>query len=278
MRRETSRWRKALRLAAPFAAAVMVLALPLVAGAQEGPPGNNGTVKVDGVPFDDHPDNEPHPGCTFEIDWYNFDANATSDVTFETQNPTGVSLLLEDTVTLDGDPNEGGDEDGLDGHREYTLDFTEDDFYHPQQGYHVKLTIETTWPNGADAKHKVFWVSECEAPLSPSSSVSPTGSVSVSPSGSVSVSESVSESVSVSVSGSVSISPSGGTSTTQGPTAGGISGSNSSGPTAGGTAFAGAEDASWLIAATIGLLVAGTLVLRMASARSESAGEGDRTA
>ena len=264
MHRKTSLWRKGLRLAAPFAAAVLVLAFALVAGAQEGPPGNNGTVKVDGLPFDHHPDNESHPGCRFEIDGYNFDANATSDVTFETQNPTGVSLLLEDTVTLDGDPNEGGDEDGLDGHREYTLDFTEDDFYHPQQGYHVKLTIETTWSNGANAKHEVFWVSECEAPLSPSSSVSPTESVSVSVSGSVS--------------GSVSISPSGGTSTTQGPSAGGSSGSNSSGPTAGGTAFAGAEDASWLIAATIGLLVAGTLVLRMASARSESAGEGDRTA
>lgn len=268
MRRETSRWRKALRLAAPFAAAVMVLAVPLVAGAQEGPPGNNGTVKVDGVPFDDHPDNEPHPGCTFEIDWYNFDANATSDVTFETQNPTGVRLLLEDTVTLDDDPNEGGDEDGLDGHQEYTLDFTEDDFYHPQQGYHVKLTIETTWSNGADVKHKVFWVSECEAPVSPSESVSPSGSASVS----------VSTSVSVSVSTSVSISPSGGTTTTQGPTVGGVSGSNSSGPTAGGTAFTGAEDASWLIAAMIGLLVAGTLALRMASARSEAAGDRDHSA
>ena len=102
MHRKTSLWRKGLRLAAPFAAAVLVLAFPLVAGAQEGPPGNNGTVKVDGLPFDHHPDNESHPGCRFEIDGYNFDANATSDVTFETQNPTGVSLLLEDTVTSTG--------------------------------------------------------------------------------------------------------------------------------------------------------------------------------
>ena len=34
------------------------------------PPGNNGTVKVDGEPWDSTPNNEPHPGCTFEIDFY----------------------------------------------------------------------------------------------------------------------------------------------------------------------------------------------------------------
>ena len=43
------------------------------AGRRADPPGNNGTVKVDGVVFDDHPDNEPHVGCVFQIDWYGFD-------------------------------------------------------------------------------------------------------------------------------------------------------------------------------------------------------------
>jgi hypothetical protein len=217
-----------------------------VAAAQEGPPGNNGTVKVDGIPFDAHPDNEPHPGCTFEIDWYNFDANATSEVTFETQNPTSTRLVLNDTVTLDDDANEGGDQDGLDGHREYTLDFTAADYYHPQQGYHVKLTIETTWANGADVKHKVFWVSACESPT-----VSPT--VSPSPSGSVSPSASVSPSVS----------PTGGTTSAGGPTVGGVSGENTSPP--GGLAFTGREDLPWLIAALIAFLMAGSVALRLGS-------------
>ena len=36
-------------------------------GATTHPPGNNGTVKVDGQPFDAGPNNEPHPGCVFEI-------------------------------------------------------------------------------------------------------------------------------------------------------------------------------------------------------------------
>ena len=34
---------------------------------------------------------------------------------------------------------------------------------HPQQGYHVKLTIHTPGSIGADTKHKVFWVEPCEA-------------------------------------------------------------------------------------------------------------------
>lgn len=35
---------------------------------------------------------------------------------------------------------------------------------HPQQGYHVKLAVETTdaAPNGAITKHKVFWIEPCE--------------------------------------------------------------------------------------------------------------------
>ena len=48
--------------------------------------GNNGTVKIDGVEFDTHPDNEPHVGCIFQVDFYGFDVTSpTGFVTFETQ-------------------------------------------------------------------------------------------------------------------------------------------------------------------------------------------------
>jgi hypothetical protein len=252
------------RVIAPFVAAATVLAVPVMAGVaagQEGPPGNNGTVKVDGIPFDDHPGNEPHPGCTFEIDWYNFDANATSVVTFESQNPTGTRELAftgDGTVTLDGDANEGGDEDGLDGHEEYTLVFTEDDFFHPNQGYHVKLTIETTWSNGADVKHKVFWVSECEA-------VGGGGTTTTTPPGGT---ETETETTTTTPPGGTetttttppTVGGGGGTKTTS---VGGESGTNTSSP--GVLAFTGPEDAPWLIAAMIALLLAGTLVLRLGS-------------
>ena len=43
-------------------------------------PGNNGTVKIDGVEFDEHRNNEPHVGCIrFEVDWYGFEASVAFD-------------------------------------------------------------------------------------------------------------------------------------------------------------------------------------------------------
>ena len=44
---------------------------------------------------------------------------------------------------------------------EYALDvsgLTE----HPDQGYHIKLTIHAEGSKGADVKHKVFWVTGCD--------------------------------------------------------------------------------------------------------------------
>lgn len=128
-------------------------------------PGNNGTVKVDGVDILKHSNaNEPHVGCDFSIEWYGFDAtNTTSYVTFEAQPPTGTRILLQNTVALDGDDASGGGSPaGLDGVAYYQLSFSADDFQHPIQGYHVKLTVSTPTANGADTKSKVFWVQGCE--------------------------------------------------------------------------------------------------------------------
>src|SRR5688572_17116226 len=48
------------------------------------PLGNNGTIKIDGLDWDDAPNNEPHPGCTFEVDFYGFDeGDLYADVVFE---------------------------------------------------------------------------------------------------------------------------------------------------------------------------------------------------
>ncbi len=65
-------------------ASLMVL---LVASTSLAAPGNNGTVKIDGVDFDQHPNNEPHVGCTFEVDWYGFEASVQSRVRFQTGRP-----------------------------------------------------------------------------------------------------------------------------------------------------------------------------------------------
>ncbi|MGH2658951.1 MAG: hypothetical protein ACRDHS_04615, partial [Actinomycetota bacterium] len=44
---------------------------------------------------------------------------------------------------------------------------------HPNQGFHVKLTVEAEGSIGADAKHKVFWVT-CSPPLGTTVTPSPT--------------------------------------------------------------------------------------------------------
>src|SRR6266542_4298090 len=118
------------------------------------PPGNNGTIKVDGLPFDDQPNNEPHVGCTFQIDFYGFDqGDLNADVTFEAQPPTlrpggGSQVLLHDTVFIGEDDNSGGgSQAGLDASETYTLDFAGIQ-PHPTQGFHVKLTIHADGSQG----------------------------------------------------------------------------------------------------------------------------------
>ena len=152
---------------------LVVLGLP--AGATPGgdPPGNNGTVKIDGIEFDIHPDNEPHVGCIFQVDFYGFDAgDLNAQVTFEVQPPTGpFETVLTDTVFIgEDDHSGGGSEAGIDASETYTLDLTG---YapHPQQGWHVKLTVNAEGSIGADTKYKVFWVTDCTAPSTTSTTV-----------------------------------------------------------------------------------------------------------
>ena len=161
------------RLLAPGTAALLVtlgvvvtLAAGTASAAPGNPPGNNGTVKIDDTPFDDLPNNEPHVGCIFQVDFYGFDAgDLSADVTFEAWPPTlrdsDSQVLLTDTVPIGEDDNSGGgSEAGLDASETYTLDLA-GITPHPQQGVHVKLTINAEGSQGADVKHKVFWVTGC---------------------------------------------------------------------------------------------------------------------
>jgi len=134
---------------------------------QGNPPGNNGTIKVDNAPFDNDPDNEPHVDCTFQIDFYGYDQgklNAT--YTFELQSPTrspiGRNTLRTGSVFIGEDPAGGGTD--LDASVTVNLsNALTASGATPQanQGYHVKLTINADGSQGADTKHKVFWVRPC---------------------------------------------------------------------------------------------------------------------
>jgi hypothetical protein len=153
--RDGIRWAPAL-----VAAVALLLLVPTGAGAAD-PPGNNGTVKVDDVAFDDHPGNEPHVGCVFQIDFYGYDeGDLNADVTFEGVAPTGGGELLTDTVFI-GEDSAGGGTD-LDASETYDLSQALAAIEpHPVQGHHVRLTVNAEGSQGADVKHKVFWVEDC---------------------------------------------------------------------------------------------------------------------
>jgi hypothetical protein len=137
-------------------------------GSKGDPAGNNGTVKIAPLgEMDSIPNNTPHPGCTFQIEWYGYDegSDIVSTVTFAMQAPTkdvGLAVDGPSSVFVGGDPATGaGTDTGLDGTEAYTLSFTGDP--QAQQGYHVKLTVATPRSKGNDTKTKVFWVQPCTA-------------------------------------------------------------------------------------------------------------------
>jgi hypothetical protein len=168
MSQQTMRWGVGASVAGAALLALSALGLSPATG-QNGPPGNNGTVKIDGVAFDDHPNNEPHVGCTFQVDFTGFDAAQPEHVEFALQSPTlapgtqqndAANILLTDDVVVDGN-----------GEADVTYDLAaaldaSDATPHEVQGFHVKLTITSDNLPGNGTKHKVFWV-ECEVPTPP---------------------------------------------------------------------------------------------------------------
>src|SRR5215217_2739635 len=83
------------------------------ASATPNPPGNNGTIKIDDTPFDDHPNNEPHVGCVFQVDFYGFDeGDLDATVTFTLVPPTAAADddddITVDDLAIGEDPAGGG--------------------------------------------------------------------------------------------------------------------------------------------------------------------------
>jgi hypothetical protein len=126
------------------------------------PPGDNGTIKIDAEAFDTAPNNEPHVGCLFQVDFYGFDqGDLNAAVEFAVHPPTGQDVVLKTDTVFIGEDAAGGGTD-LDAERTYNLSSALTAFdAHPQQGYHVKLTIHADGSQGADTKYKVFWVQSC---------------------------------------------------------------------------------------------------------------------
>lgn len=164
-----------LAVAAPLAIASWgAMALPATAQPAGGNPGgNNGTVKITAVGEDDGiPQNTPHVACAFDIEWYGYDegADIVSTVSFAMQAPTSdvVPSVTGPAQVFVGGDAAGGAGNDPDGEATYTLAFT--GAPHPEQGYHVKVTVKTPGSQGADTKQKVFWVTgSCDGGPGPSS-------------------------------------------------------------------------------------------------------------
>ena len=161
-----------------------LLALPVLLGVALGamaapvgaanPPGNNGTVKVDAKPVDDLPDNESHPSCVFEVDFYGFDEGTLyAWATFTLIAPTVAvddDFLTSDKVDIGEDPAYGagvtgtpGTSDGLDASQEFDLNNALYGYMGADgKGAHVKLTVHAQGAANADTKYKTFWVTGCE--------------------------------------------------------------------------------------------------------------------
>jgi hypothetical protein len=157
------RWRRALGTTAAAIAVCGVMAGGAFAGGN--PPGANGTVKIDRLPFDTAPDNQPHVGCVFQVDFYGFDkGNYNANVTFTIQPPSGKGRVIKTDRVFVGEDNAGGGTD-LDAERTYDLNMNVFSSERTKQGFHIKLDVEAPGAGGKIAKKsKVFWAQGCIDP------------------------------------------------------------------------------------------------------------------
>jgi hypothetical protein len=153
----------------------MVLVLTAGAALAVNPPGNNGTVKVDGTDIDLIPENAPHQGCIFQIEFRGYDqGNLNATYSLDAQPPSGHDINVASGTTFIGEDPAGGAND-LDATVVINLDGTAlaDLIEQPQQGFHLKLTVHAEGSIGNDTKYKVFWVTGCPTyPLQPTQQVS----------------------------------------------------------------------------------------------------------
>jgi hypothetical protein len=144
-------------LGSALAVALLVVGPGLFSTASQATPkGNNGTVKVDGTPFDSLHDNEPHPGCSFELTLFDFDQGSqTFSYTFKLQPPSGTATLVSKTITFEGGPGFDAGTGAIDLSDSIKAN---GGVAQQNQGYHIYLSVDT----GSGPKHKVFWVN-CNA-------------------------------------------------------------------------------------------------------------------
>jgi LPXTG-motif cell wall-anchored protein len=177
-----TRWLSRVAVASAVVGAVAIAGASV---AWADPPGNNGTVKINSQDVDSNNDisNSPHVPCDFQVEFFGFDKDQTATITFTIHPPSGDGdVLLSETKTVSNDDAGGGLNDVDEVFKYSGTNFGLNNFIaQPQQGYHVKLTIESAGVPGG-VKHKVFWLQCAPASPSPSASVTPSASPTQAPS------------------------------------------------------------------------------------------------
>ena len=145
-----------------------LIALPAVtAVAATAAPGNNGDVKVSGTSVDDIPNNAPHQGCRFDLEFYDFDLGSP-DATYAftltaPTRPNGDGVLSAGTVAVGGGPLDGMGQLDAVATVDLSAPLTASGVTPANQGFHVRLDVTGAGMHGNGAKSKTFWVSgDCE--------------------------------------------------------------------------------------------------------------------
>jgi hypothetical protein len=162
--------------AATIAGGCLAMAATSAIASSQAPAGNNGAVKIEAGPPDTTKSNEPHVSCNVYVEFWGYDAGQQeAKITFEAQSPTGSGVVLTDVATWNTPARDGGK------HLDHTYGPADvagamqsaGIAPHPKQGYHVKLTVNVTGSQGADTKHKVFWLDPCPSYPTTSSTYAP---------------------------------------------------------------------------------------------------------
>ncbi|MCU1674862.1 MAG: hypothetical protein JWN77_2975 [Frankiales bacterium] len=142
-------------------------------GQKGDPAGNNGTIKIQPYGGASGHGNNPHPGCDFRLQMFNFDDDQTGTITFVGQAPTKGAVTtqpLSGTKLLSNDAAGGGkDVDAFYDLRGAELGLTGTP---AKQGFHVKVLVNANNAPGG-AKSKVFWL-HCAAAAKPATTTSST--------------------------------------------------------------------------------------------------------
>ena len=128
------------------------------------PPGNNGTLKIHSTANDTATHNVPHPGCTFYIATFGFDANQTGTLTI-TEQRTGATLL-QTHVTLNPQNFRGTGstfDTALGPFDENNLNLLATPVDNANQGWQLRAETNSDGAPGG-SKTGVFWLSHCSAP------------------------------------------------------------------------------------------------------------------